>query len=490
MLNGAYYIRQVLYVIQTQQSPEGTVGEAINMQGTITFDGKGNYSFSGSLLDSGSGSLTPQTGVATTGTYVISASGMGYITAINPEVSGDLIVGLVSNGIFIGSSTQNSGGYNDLTIAAPIGSTATNATLKGSYQVAYFDPTVPADATFGMNADGSGNVGTINATEYIQAATSPTGQTLTGVHYAFSNGAAQFTFSNTVSSTQLLSGTELLYISPDGNFIFGGSYNGFDMFVGVRNATSNPTNYDGLYYQAGLDMDIVSEGVLLDSYYGAINAFSGNIIGHQNVNSQLVYGGASDFTYYDHYTLNGDGSSTDQEYSQQYWSSADGSIRIGYGVPSSTTGFDELAINVALKAPTLTGNGVYLSPQGVVNAASSAPFTAHLSPGRIYHAVRLRSGAQRRQRLGSLPQQVERSAGNDQRPRGSHLLCHSHSDFGDRSVLDRIHRANSSNQRYRQLQCRHPVRRSHFSRRFHRRSGWRHRLCSRPAPRLFLDHPR
>jgi uncharacterized protein (TIGR03437 family) len=42
-----------------------------------------------------------------------------------------------------------------------------------------------------------------------------------------------------------------------------------------------------------------------------------------------------------------------------------------------------LGINISLQAPALTGTGVYLNPQGVVNAASSAPFTAQLSPGEF-----------------------------------------------------------------------------------------------------------
>jgi uncharacterized protein (TIGR03437 family) len=118
--------------------------------------------------------------------------------------------------------------------------------------------------------------------------------------------------------------------------------------------------------------------VLLDSYYGAINVFSGNIIGHQSVNSQLIYNGASDYSYYDSYTLNGDGSSDDVDFAQHYLSSSDGTIRIGYG---ATAGF--LSLNVALQAPTFTGSGVYLNPTGMVNAASSSPFSAHLSPGEF-----------------------------------------------------------------------------------------------------------
>jgi uncharacterized protein (TIGR03437 family) len=388
VLNGTYYLRQVIYFLPDE---EGNVDYA-NIQGTITFNGSGSYTFSGSFLDAEIG--TVQTGITTTGTYVISASGEGYISAIysaiNTEAaSTDLISGLVSpKGIFIGSSTENSVGYNDLFIAAPVGSTgATNATLNGTYSVAYMDPTyfpttsaIPGgDAQFTMTADGQGNIGTINVTGYVSSNTSPRTETLSGVTYSFSNGAAQLNFGG--NNTALIEGTELLYISPDGNFIFGGNYNGFDMFVGVRAATSNPANYNALYYQAGLDLDqaAVADGYYgLDSYFGAINAFTGgNIIGHQRENLD----GAYDYTYYDTYTLNGDGTSTDIDFGQEYWSSSDGTIRIGYGNLQSQ-GYP-LSLNVALQAPAFTGSGVYLNPTGMLNAASTAPFTAQLSPGEF-----------------------------------------------------------------------------------------------------------
>jgi uncharacterized protein (TIGR03437 family) len=394
MLNGVYHIRQVIYRVNNCAFPQGTAtGGAANTYGKITFDGKGGYTFSGSYYDPNiANTPTPFT---SSGTYVISASGMGYITAINPELSAtDLIIGLVSaKGIFIGSSTQNtqSGaiGYNDLVIAAPVSSTpATNATLKGSYAVAYFDPTffpnnatsstLPGgDALLTFTADGQGNIGTVNVTGYASDNTTASTESLSGVTYAFSNGGANLSLGG--NSNALVNGGKLLYISPDGNFVFGGAANGFDMFAGVRAATSNPTTYDALYYQAGLDLanSFVGDGfVILDSYYGAFSAFTGNIIGHQSFNSQLDYAGAADYTYSDGYTLNGDGSSTDEVFGQLYWSTADGSIRIGYGNNGG------LSINVALQAPSLnSGPGVYLSPNGMVNAATSAPFTGHLAPG-------------------------------------------------------------------------------------------------------------
>ena len=105
-------------------------------------------------------------------------------------------------GVFIGSSTETSNVYNDLFIAAPVGSTATNATLNGAYTVAYMDPTFPGDALFTMNANGSGNIGTVNVTGYVATNSDPTAstastETLSGVTYSFSNGAAQINFGGT-----------------------------------------------------------------------------------------------------------------------------------------------------------------------------------------------------------------------------------------------------------------------------------------------------
>ena len=59
------------------------------------------------------------------------------------------------------------------------------------------------------------------------------------------------TFPN--STSNVITGQKYVYISPDGNFIFGGSPQGFDMFVGVR--TGSGASFGGLYYQAGLDQD-------------------------------------------------------------------------------------------------------------------------------------------------------------------------------------------------------------------------------------------
>jgi uncharacterized protein (TIGR03437 family) len=385
MLNGTYYMRQVFYVLASESN---AIVENVNIQGNITFDGAGGYTFNGTVVNNTSNPVSNP--LTSSGNYSVSGSGEGYIGAIDTAFSIDQIIGTVSHGVFIGSTTETGSGLNDLFIAAPVGSEATNATLKGAYTIAYFDPTYPGDALLTLNADGQGGIGTVSVTSYTGASSTAGSQSLSGVTYSFTNGAAELKLGGTRNSSTLVAGTELLYISPDGNFIFGGSPTGYDMFVGVRAATSAPSNYDGLYYQAGLNLDESAAGGFspLDSYYGSFQAFSGKIIGHQRFStssllhyqslpSLSIFGGASDFTYYDSYILNSDGSSDDTAFSQHYLSSTDGTIRIGYGLGPF------LSLNVAFQAPTFSGSGVYLNPAGVVNAASSAPFTAQLSPGEF-----------------------------------------------------------------------------------------------------------
>jgi uncharacterized protein (TIGR03437 family) len=371
LLNGTDYFRQVFY----QFDSNGNLARQVALFGNITFDGNGHYTINGSKVDSSTSSTAPQA-FTTTGTYSIAASGMGFIG--NPFATGDSIYGLVSKGIFIGSSTETAKGYNDLFIAVPVGSTpATNATFNGTYFVSYVDPSVPLDAMFQLSPNGQGALGTVNATGYFQTNTTAVSQTFTGVTYAFSNGAANVSWHG--SQTTLLPISAVLYISPDGNFIFGGDSSGFDMFVGVRTTGGAPTNFKGLYYQIGIEDDLVDG--FFDSYYGSFNAVSGGASGGgivleaQRVSSVGVP--AYDYTFNDTYKFNSDGTVDDKFLSQHYVFGVGGAVRIGFGVGPV------LGFNVALQAPTFSGRGVYLDPTGVVNAASFAPFTARLSPGEF-----------------------------------------------------------------------------------------------------------
>jgi uncharacterized protein (TIGR03437 family) len=388
LLNGQYYIRQVLWQIGDNS---GDLGDAASVYGVITFSGTGTYTFSGQSMDAANSSTA--TPFSTSGSYSISKSGYGFMDNLLIG-STETIYGLVSQGIFIGSSTENlSGdGVNDLAIAAPIGATqATNATFKGTYSLIDFDSPTGSiydvrDSLFTLTADGNGNLtGTTTGSGYIATnGGGVTRQTFSGTKYAFSNGGGNIFFSGSLTTsntdTLLLAGNHYVYISPDGNFIFGGSPNGWDMFIGVRTGTGAPTAFGGLYYQAGMDADNSNLGAgfaNLDSYFGSFKAQSNTILEHQRVLS-VFNNNPFDYTFSDTYTFNADGTSDDTIVtSQHYIYGLNGAIRIGIG------NYPFLGLNVALAAPTFSGSGVFLDPTGVVNSASFAQFTSSVVPGEF-----------------------------------------------------------------------------------------------------------
>ena len=382
MLNGTYYFRHVTYEISNAGT--GALYDAFSVYGTVTFSGTapGTYSMAATASEGRTGQFGS---ITVNGTYSIAASGQGFLS--NPLFSGDSIYGLVNGqGIFVGSSTDNLNGNNDVFIAAPLANNPAPSlsTFKGSYSLAYIDlssgtPVSTVGGILQMNPDGAGNVGTVGFAGYVGQSAKGV-QSLPNVKYIFSGGAAVVTFPN--SNTALLTGQYYLYFSPDGNFVFGGSPysspNPYNLFVGVRTGTGTP-NLSGLYYEAGLDQNesTLSAGYAsLDSFYGSLSANGGNIVGHQRL-LDVFNSSASNYTYSDTYTVpaNGAYSSPVMNYV------VGGGIRIGSGIGPF------LGISVALQAPSMSGSlsttGVFLNPQGIVNAGSSAPFTAGLAPGEL-----------------------------------------------------------------------------------------------------------
>ena len=367
LLNGKYYFREVIY----------TSNDEAAVYGNITFSG-GTYTISGAqILDYNQGGVSTYS--PPSGTYTISASGFGFISE---QLLNDQIYGAVgANGVFVGSSTES--GVYDLFIAAPVTSQSVS-TLQGSYSLAYMDPNgtltngLAYDAALQMTSNGSGNIGTVNLSAYATSST-PTNQSLSGVRYIVSNNAFVVTFPSSSSSSALIQGQEYLYSTPDGSFVFGGSPVNFDMIVGVRTGTSGSgLGAGGLYYQGGIDIDNsqanTTGSVGFDTYYGSFFTVNSNtLLGHQRIQSGA--GSAQGYTYADGYQSGT--TYTDTFFSTQETIGA-GGVRIGVGVGPYPS------LSVAMPAPALTSNSsVYLSPTGVVNAASSAPFTAGVSRGEL-----------------------------------------------------------------------------------------------------------
>lgn len=394
LLNGTYNFRQVQYT----SDGSGNVTQQIAYFGGITFDGAGNYTLSGSntLVDS-AGTL----GIYSTGTYSVAASGYGILS--NPLSIGNSVYFLVSNHILIGSSTESGGSngsfVNDMFIGALATPTFTRSSFSGSYTTAGFEPNF--NFSWQWNPDGAGSLGTPTSVGNVVDG----GKTTSGtpnVTYSFSGGTGLISFNGVSAFFGTLKvelyPTETLYLSPDGNFIFGGSPSGYDIYVGVRKPSAATSLTSGLYYEVGFDQDgsnyATDQSSNIDSYYGVFNAFSGNVLGHE----RLLYAGSSaegvayTTTYpTGSYTGLADVGQLDPSATVQYTVGA-GGIRIGYGVGPW------LGIEVALPATAPTPSGAaFIDPTGIVNTASSAPFTAGISPGEfitLYNGVNLSSTTQ------------------------------------------------------------------------------------------------
>jgi uncharacterized protein (TIGR03437 family) len=393
LLTGTYYFRHVVWSVG---SDGVDLGEAVAVYGNISFDGNGNYSVNGQVFDGGGSSQTPQN-YTTTGTYSVAANGFGFlaspagsfIATLTGQANTDQVYGLVSQGIFIGSATDNPYGYNDMLVMAPVSSPpATVATLRGSYSMVDFDIPVTGaytearDALVTFSADGNGNLSSVTASGYIvNNGGNTTRQNLSGVKYLFSNGGGNIQFGGSYTNsniyTSLIVGNHYVYVSPDGSFIFGGAPNGWDMFVGIRTGSGTNT-FSGLYYQAGMDINTDLQSYLsYDSYFGSLKAYTpGAVLGHQRINT-TAYSNAYDLTYTNTYTQNTDGSQDDGF--QHFLLGLGGALRIGVGVLTNST----IGLSVQLQAPSFSGSGVFVDPTGITNAASSGLFTTSVAPGEL-----------------------------------------------------------------------------------------------------------
>jgi len=395
MLNGTYYFRQVVYAIADQY---GDLGQAIALYGNIKFDGNGNYSITTAenarVLDSSSGLAV----LTATGTYSIAASGFGFMTSpINTLYkTSDVVYGLVSaQGIFVGSSTETTNGYNDMFIAAPLASPApTASSFTGSWVCAGLDlvgfssnygyggnPQYALGYELTLSPNGSGSLGSGAVSGYIGGnGTTVTTQSFSG-SYTFSNGAAVATFP---SNGTMVFGQKYFYFSKDGDFLFGGSPQGYDMIVGVKTGSTLPNVAGQLYYQAGID----EVGGDLDTFYGSVYVGAGaappcaaplastclSLLGHQRIND---FAGTSLYDYTYNGSISPPANGVFSDTFARHVLSDGGAVEINSGVGPY------LGLSVALQAPNPPGTGVYLNPTGVVNSASNAPFTAGIAPGEL-----------------------------------------------------------------------------------------------------------
>ena len=385
-LRGQYFVREV---VLRNVSAQGNIGEALSVIGAATFDGAGNYAFTGQFA----GSKTGTRSASFSGTYAAAANGFLRIasfalTAAFPAGSVSFAyggIGAVGPAAFTASATENSSQVFDLIVAVPIGVSVSNASLNGAYHGVYLNFPQAAvgqarQAHMALHADVSGGFGSITATGSATDNAGLTAQTIPGATYSLTGSGGTLNF-GAPAPNQLVGGSQSFFVSADGNLLVGGSPTGYDLFLAspAMPAATN-TAFQGFYFLGGLETDNSvwpNQGRSLpDAFYGSVNATGqGQYTSHLRLNSNGY--SVEDLTSGWVANVQSDGSFTPGD-GTQYWLGANGQL-----VLSTGTG-NLYSIVAGLRGPNYTPlnpkTDVFLNPLGIVNAASFAPPTNPVAP--------------------------------------------------------------------------------------------------------------
>ena len=393
-LTGRYYFVHLLALV----GADGRATDARNLGGSITFDGNGGYTFQGRL---GQGNGLPE-GSEGAGTYSVQTN--AFLTMTNPIENGLRINGRIGAGseAVLGASTEATDGSYDLFVAvrAPDAGIS-NATLNGAYSGASLALPNGSDsalttAFLRLVANGSGAFSQASAIGHaVNAQDVNVEQNITNATYALNgDGTGTASFG---SSASLVTGERDIFVSSGGNYLIGFSTGagGRDILLAVKNfsASANNADWNGSYWMAEIlvEAGINVEG-LVNSYTSATGALRANGDGAAPVSQRQRFDGLPlDFGAIQFYRVDSDSSGNLAAFLDPIVTN----VAIGapaVGQPGGFVGAQVLAENdisslhgvfFGIRMPDISGDGVFLSPLGVVNAASFAPPTYPISGGTL-----------------------------------------------------------------------------------------------------------
>ena len=398
-LNGSYGF--VHYWVDVDGS--GFATNARNLGGVAVFDGAGGYTFQGQL---GSGAAAASAS-AGGGSYTVSSN--AFVTLQSPIDGAVTINARVGDqgDILLGSSTEGPAGAYDMFVAVRLPAEGPgNGILSGDYTGASLWLPNGADlaiktALVSLSPNGGGAFSALNVDGHAaDQGDSPLLDSLPAATYSVAPGGTG-TLSLGSSST-LFQGDKTIYVSSTGNYILGHSTAAGvrDIFVAIRNLGEGATNssLSGGYWIVDLFADLGNS-----SYNAAVGALNSNGAGTVSLAQRLKIEGLLDFSGVNSYGVSADGTGFLRGLPAPNLRNF--AIGAGGGRPALSEEGAEQAVaangfvsaevfqtrasyrihglSVGVKMPLLSGGGVFLSPLGVVNAASFAPPTHPISGGAM-----------------------------------------------------------------------------------------------------------
>ena len=393
-LNGRYHFVHLLVSVNT----DGRATNARNLGGSITFDGNGGYTFQGRL---GQGNGLPEASEGA-GTYAVQANAFAVLT--NPIENGLQINSRVGAGseVVLGASTEATDGSYDLFVAVKAPDAGiSNATLNGAYSGASLalpngNDSALTTAFLRLVANGSGAFSEASAIGHgVNAQDVNVDQNITNATYMLNgDGTGTASFG---SSASLVNGDRDIFVSSGGNYFLGFSTGagGREILLAIKNfsASANNSSWNGSYWMAEIlvEVGINFEG-LINGYTSATGALKANGDGAAPVSQRQRFEGLPlDFGAIQFYRMDSDSTGNLAAFVDPLISNV--AIGAPSGVqPGAFVGAQVLAENdvsslhgifFGVRMPEITGDGVFLNPLGVINAASFAPPTFPVSGGTL-----------------------------------------------------------------------------------------------------------
>ncbi len=376
-IKGNYYFRHLS--LGTDGVHPGNFTDPRTLFGSISFDGSGHYSYTGQLL-TGINAAVPQNG---SGAYSLDAGGFLSIDSPLRPLPSRINARFATEAI-VGSSTESTDNAYDLFVAIPAPSGG--AVFTGPYNCMSLE--FPGGAAANMRSTqfplsqlAFGNLAAFSVFGHAAALSQgrPLTQQVTGATYTMDATGVGSLSVGAASNAQLLSGSRAIYLSSSGNILLGGSTaaGGHDIVIGVKTmsgATNATWNSANPFWGAGLRVDFTA----VSSYSGALAARGqGKLTWSKRF--KALGAGAFDYTGINSYSLAADGTGTVDL--TRIALGAGAKAFTGAAINPTDSGAYEIYFGV--QSPPITGTGVFLSPLGVVNAASSAPPGNPISPGEF-----------------------------------------------------------------------------------------------------------
>lgn len=379
-LAGKYYARHVEFTTDAANN----VTDARSITGTITFNGAGNYSFTGQQVI-GTGTAAS---FNVSGTYSVSPAGIATIS--NPQKPALTLNARYGTEAVIGSSTEAADNTFDIFVAIPASpGPLTNSSVKASWSATDFELTGAStaqvrDSIVALTLDGAGNVSSLSATGHAAPANggNTLNQSYSGATYSVnSDGSGTITFplpsGLSAPVAMLSSAARTIAVSKSGNVILGATPGGHDIFIAVRNSATPVVLTSGTrFWTAGLRVDFTGYS---NNYAGSSNTIAQN---SSFINTRRLhetgFATAINVTDASPYTVAIDG--TGSAGATRIAVESGDFVGAKTGNQLDPTGYE---ITFGIGIPAVTGTGVFVNPQGILNAGSNAPAGDAISPGEF-----------------------------------------------------------------------------------------------------------